>query len=379
MTNQQRNVVWLVGIIIVIAFVWWGMRNRQSPETSLKESVKVGAVIGLSGSHAYPGGEALKGINLAIEEINTASPLGIELIVEDSEAQPNLSVNAAQKLITQDGAKYLITFSGASSAQAVAPVANENKVIQMELICYAPGCHTQDDFLFRVSGSATGEPYFTAQEVMQRGFDRVAVIYMQNDLGETMNKFFSERFEELGGEVVHRDFFTQDERNFQTILTKLGAQTEAKAIVIFSYGEVADFLKQKAEMDLNLPVYAFETAKDPEVVRAAGTEAVEGVLFSYPGNTRTKAHELFVQKFKDRHGAEPTIGALKGYDAMKLLHAAIYKCSDRADTACVKENLENTRNYEGASNTISFDEFGDVIEERFHTEVFRNGTWEIAN
>ncbi|PIN75377.1 hypothetical protein COV18_04275 [Candidatus Woesearchaeota archaeon CG10_big_fil_rev_8_21_14_0_10_37_12] len=340
-----------------------------------QETIKIGAVIDLSGAIQYFGQEANQGLHMALEDINKGSKIPFELIIEDSKAQPEQALTAAQKLINVDDVHYLVTFSGASAALAILPLANEQEIIQMELICYVPGCHTKDDYLFCVSGAAHNAPDYMAEDILSLGYETIALIYVQNDLGESMRQRFTEQFTKLGGNVLFEEAFEQEQTDFRTQLLKI---PEIDAIVTFTFEEIGHLLQDKNELGIETPVYAFFTVTNPQAKDIAGT-GLEGVYTAYPGHIKTNAHKTFAENYAVQHGRNPSIHALKAYDALTLLYKAIETCDYAEDTTCVKEQLEQTQNYEGVSTIITFDECGDLIEETFHREQFVNGSWRILS
>lgn len=356
----------MLSVIIVVVALVVGLRDDRQTNT-----LKIGAVLGLTGSHAYYSEEAIKGMTLAKEHIADKYKSNIDFIIEDSGGKADKAASAAIKLIDQDKVVSLITFSGASAALSVAPIANSKKVIQMELVCYAPACHTKDDFLFRVSGGSEVEPYFIAEELLSKNIKNVYLLSLKNDFGISSSKFFSERFLASGGSVTS-DTFTQDQTDFRSHIAKIKSSEDTQYVVFIGFGEIKNFLKQAREMNMELPVFAAQTAENPEVLEVAGTDGVKNLQYSYPGKTNRKAYLDFKNKYISEYNKEPSYAAFKAYDAVMVLHKAIEKCPI-VESTCIKKELESIQRYEGASNVISFDEYGDISGEVFHAKSYDVG------
>lgn len=265
----------MLGVIIVVVTLVIVLRDDRQTNP-----LKIGAILGLTGSHAYYSEEALKGMTLAKEYIADKYKSHVDFIIEDSGGKADKAANAAIKLTDQDKVVSLITFSGASAALSVSPIANSKKVLQMELICYAPGCHTKDDFLFRVSGGAEVEPYFIADELLSKNIKNVYLLSLKNDFGISSSKFFSERFLASGGSVTS-DTFTQDQTDFRSHIAKIKSSEDTRYVVFIGFSEIKNFLKQAREMNMELPVFAAQTAENPEVLEVAGTDGVKNLQYAF--------------------------------------------------------------------------------------------------
>ena len=96
------------------------------------ETIKIGAIGPLSGAVAVYGVEAKNGIELAVEEINAAGGINgkkVEIISEDDEGNPEKSVNAYKKIVTKDKAKIIVGSLTSGCTQAIASLAQAQKVL----------------------------------------------------------------------------------------------------------------------------------------------------------------------------------------------------------------------------------------------------------
>ncbi len=124
------------------------------PAGSSGSSVFIGFTVPRTGTYAVPGEDELKGYELAVEHLNTGNPLireispnttkgvlgkAVKYGVADTEAKPNVAVQAATRFISENKA---VMFSGCcSSAVAVAL----NKLAQREHVIYLPGVSGSND------------------------------------------------------------------------------------------------------------------------------------------------------------------------------------------------------------------------------------------
>ena len=96
-----------------------------------QETVKLGLVAAMSGQSAKSGEAIVRGLSLAIDEINAKGGLlgkKVELLVRDDESNPAKGVIAARELVQRE--KVAAFFGGLDTPVSVAivPFANQSKV-----------------------------------------------------------------------------------------------------------------------------------------------------------------------------------------------------------------------------------------------------------
>jgi branched-chain amino acid transport system substrate-binding protein len=96
-------VIAIVIVVLVSALALYYFTPRR-PTLGVQE-IKIGVILPLSGPYAILGEEEKKGYEMAMEEINgKGGVLGVplKLIIEDNQGKPEVSVSAAEKLVTID-------------------------------------------------------------------------------------------------------------------------------------------------------------------------------------------------------------------------------------------------------------------------------------
>ena len=89
-----------------------------------RNQVKIGILTALSGAQAIYGEQTKRGVEYFTKEVNArGGVLGkpVEIIYEDSVADPATAVRKAQKLVEKDGVKFLTGLSMSSEALAISP------------------------------------------------------------------------------------------------------------------------------------------------------------------------------------------------------------------------------------------------------------------
>jgi branched-chain amino acid transport system substrate-binding protein len=360
MIRRSYVVAVSIAIVVLLGFYLLVVRKPQS------KALKLGALFSQTGAIAPYGKKALEGVQLAVDEQNAKSgSAGIEfqLVLEDAASNPTTAVGGLEKLIAADHVPAVIGPESSSLALACAPAANKEATVLFAATVAADAYSTPDDYTFRnwpTSQMLAGKMAEVAFK--QMSFRRVAVLYVQNDMGASYQSAFRSRFTALGGSVPISEGYNQNEQDFRGLLTKTkGVQPDA--VYLVSLTEIGLLLKQKAELDIRTPVIAGIGVEDPKVRDVAGN-LVNGIVYTSPAFNPQSSSPLvasyeaaFVKKF----GHESDIFAATSYDATNLIIQAML--GGARSSAQIKDYLYSVKDYAGVTGKISIDRNGDAQKE----------------
>lgn len=320
--------------------------------------MQVGAILALTGSIANQGEWVQYGLEVAKNEIN-ANGGNVEIIYEDSSADPKLGVSAYRSIKSKAEIPVVFTM-GSSVAIALSPLTNEDAVIQMGLATASPAYSSPDDFTFRLFETAQLETKELAQEIFNSNNTVLALLVINNDYGHGVASAFASDYTQLGGQIIVQEYFDELQTDFKTILAKT---TSADAILLIAYTkEGATVLKQAAELGIEKQFYATQALIGGNELFDIAGDAAEGLMVAVPKfdlNSDDPKIRTFREAYQQRYGADPEIYSARAYDAFKIISSALDECGK--DTICVKEYLFSMENYQGVSGNISFDQNGDVM------------------
>src|SRR5690606_25990038 len=137
-------------------------------------------------------------------------------------------------------------------------------------------------------------------------------------------------------------------------LVYFGGTTQTNA------GQLAKDLKDGGSpAKFMVPDGCFEQA----FIESAGADALEGRAYitfgGLPPDQLTGKGADFVKAYTAKYGSKPEAYAIYAYEAAKVVIDAIRRAGVK-DRAKVLEALRNTKDFEGALGTWSFDENGDT-------------------
>ncbi len=329
--------------------------------------IVIGADLELTGPTATFGQSALKGIKMAVDEINAAGGIKgarIKLLEQDNKGQSQEAVNVAKKFAYQDQVDILVGAIASTLSIKMAAVAEEAELPMVTPASTNPAVTVDNEgnvrkWVFRATFTDDFQGEILARFVYEDlGAKRIAIFY---DAGQDYSKGVYQRvkdvFTSLGGEVVAEATFTQEDIDFRAKLTKF-KESDFDVLVVSGYYDKAGLiLKQAREVGLDKQVVGPDGFDSEELITIAG-EAANGVYFTThfaPDDPDPKVQK-FVQDYKARYGGEdPDAIAVLGYDAMYIIKDALMRAESfsRAD---IRDALETVKEVSVTTGTVTIDQ-----------------------
>ena len=339
--------------------------------SSNSNEIKVGANFELTGNVANYGAASMRGFKLAIKEINDAGGVNGKKIViaeADNKSEASEAVNAATKLISDDGAKVIVGPAVTANVIAESQVAAENKIPVLAPDATSPDVTVENGkvkpFIFRSCFIDPQQGTVMAKFASENLKAKTAVIYYDNssDYSKSLAKVFQEKFEAAGGKVLMQEAFVAKDQDFKATLTKL---KDANADIMFLpayYEEVGKIVKQARELGMNMPILGTDGWDDKKVTDIAGADALNNTYFSTHYSDKDESVKPFVDAYQKEYGEMPNVFAALGYDAGKLLADAI-KRAGSDDPEKIRDALEQTKDLQVGTGTITMDKFHNPIKQ----------------
>jgi branched-chain amino acid transport system substrate-binding protein len=331
------------------------------------EEIKVAILAPLSGPVPTFGVSTRDGALLAIEEWNAkGGVLGrqVRAIVEDSQCTADPAVNAANKVIETDGAKFIVGEVCSSASIPVSEIAEEKGIVQISPTSTNPTVTlnlngTTKQYVFRACFIDPFQGLVMAKFAIGQGHKTAFLMYDQgNDYVRGLSEAFEEAFVANGGTIVGKESYTKNDTQFSPILSKV-AESNADVLWIPDYYNIVNLVAGQAkEQGVTAVLMGGDGWDSPDLDPSAS----EGGFYSNhysPEDTRPIVQD-WVKNYTAKYGSTPDALATLGYDAANLLLAAIDKAGTD-DPAVVKDALAAIE-WDGVSGKITFDEFHNPIK-----------------
>jgi branched-chain amino acid transport system substrate-binding protein len=334
-----------------------------APVLAQTNTFRVGVIGPFTGPSADFGTPMLQGIQLAVEEINAVGGyLGkpIELVVKDDKANPDEGLKQSQALIAEKVAMVI----GFCNTGVAAKSLDAFQAAQLPLLipCATGTPLTAkfpavDSYIFRSSARDAIQAPFVVDDIVKRGWTKVAIFADTTGYGEAGLKDVEKALEAKQLKAVHVARFATGVKD---LTSELKAARDAGANVVFSYTvgpENAVIANGRKELGWRVPQVGAWTLSFPFFIDGA-KEPADGALMAQtfiaePSNERRSSFlSAYARKFKSKKIPVP-VAAAQGYDATYLLMYSLFGVRDGVVTGPVlKKALENmARTYYGVVAT----------------------------
>lgn len=324
--------------------------------------IKIGHYGSLTGKDAAFGVATRKGILLAVEELNAkGGVLGrpLEYLVEDIQSKPGESATAVKKLITRDKVVAVLGANASANSLEAGPVCQRAKVPMMAISSTNPRVTEVGDYIFRIcfidpfQGAVLGK--FAHDSLHAK---RVALLTAANSpysigLSTVLRQDFTAR----GGLIVAEQRYNEGEKDFRAQLTAIRAANPDVIAATGFYTEAALICLEARALGITAPFIGGDGWEAPQLIELGGA-AVEGSYYSTYFSAENDAPEVrgFVERYRQRWNQEvPEAVAALGYDAMRLIAAAMQQCGTTEGPA-LRDAIAATQNFPGVTGRTTIDE-----------------------
>jgi branched-chain amino acid transport system substrate-binding protein len=205
--------------------------------------------IGVAGPFTDPIGRPMRlAAQLAAEEINATGGIGgrpLELVFRDDYADPDSAVFVAGELYDA-GVSAVVGHLFSDATLAAAPVYNggDDPVVAVSPSSSAPECRPRATFRVCPSDNAHGAAL--AQWARHRlGFQRGAVLYLNDPYGRGIRRTFVEEFTHLGGVLEAVDPYLGDRPRVGPYLDRLARRKKVDFLLVAgNRGEAETILRE---------------------------------------------------------------------------------------------------------------------------------------
>jgi branched-chain amino acid transport system substrate-binding protein len=333
-----------------------------------EDAIKLGLVAAMSGQSAKSGEAIVRGLSLAIDEINAkGGVLGrkLELVVRDDESNPAKGVVAARELVQRE--KVAAFFGGLDTPVSIAivPFANQSKVPFMGV--WAAGTPitrngAAENYVFRVSAvDELVDVALVDYATKKYAAKKPGMILINNPWGESNEKGLKAALTTKSLPFAGVEKFETNDVDVVPQLTRL---KEAGADALFLVANVApsaQVVKSLDRMGWNVPIISHwgpAGGRFSELAGASATKVHFIQTFSFSGNSSPKAAAVLAglkkkyPEIKSLADVTPAVGIANAYDALHLTAVAIANAGS-TDGAKIREGFYAIDKYEGLIKTYT--------------------------
>jgi branched-chain amino acid transport system substrate-binding protein len=293
------------------------------------KAIKIGHLTPMTGFLGALGVYAVKGIQIAAEEINAAGGvLGRKLdVMSEDSVNPATAATKAQRMLDQDKVDVLMGEINSASAKTIMQVAARNKRLFLQVGARSDVLRGKDcnRYTFHVDIPVTVMVNAAGQALAREGHIKGKKIFFLtsdylfgHDLAKAAKAFCAAN----GGTVVGDEVTATDTTDFSPFLLKIRQAKPDLVATNLGGNQVTNFVKQYSEFGLPYQVAGFNL--NTADAWAAGEGNLAGIWptvwhhdLDIPGS------KAFVAKFRQKHGQPPENHAWIEYVSLKIMAQAI--------------------------------------------------------
>lgn len=359
----------IISIFVILGIVITSLLLSGCDNKSKEPTIKIGLIAEITGVMPLVGLSAKEGALLAQEEINKIGVnvngvhYKVELVIQDSESNPQKSQEVAKKLIKNDRVLAIIGPMSSGNAIPAAKVAEANRILLIAPWSTNPQT-TKDEqgnslrYIFRTCFTDEYQGYILSNFVKNTlKFNSVAVMYdMTTDLLREQARLFVKTFRASGGEVVASESYFAGNTNYTVQLQRI---KESKPELVFLpsyYVEAPEQMRQARMLGIDAIFVGNDSWSSDFVLKNCGSYC-NGVYFSdhYSADSFNPRSQEFVIKFQRKFNKKPNAISALTYDSFGLLFTALHNLTS-LDRESLRNAFANIRNYDGVTGEISYGE-----------------------
>ena len=355
------------------------------------DTVKIGVYEPASGDNGAGGKQETLGIQYANSETPTVEIDGkeytVELDIVDNESSNDKGPSAAAQLVS-DGVSIVLGSYGSGVSIAASDIFKQGGIPALGVTCTNPQITQGNTHYFRICFLDPFQGTVLANFANDQFEAKKAYVLTKlgDDYSAGLGHYFTEAFEELGGEVVE-ETFPEGNSDFASYIT---SAKNAEADVFFaptSTEAAALIIEQAASQGLEMPIMAGDTWDSNVILNAAQGKDVQIYVTTFYQEGGNAEFDAGMKEFINsdstntaNNGGDDTIAAVSamGYDAYYVALEAL-KAAGSTDPAAAHEALWDVT-YDGDCGHVEFDENGDAKRDNAYVKTANTetGAWDFV-
>jgi len=297
-----------------------------------QDALKVGFVATFSGPNAALGEHLYQGFMVGLD--HAGGKLGgmtTEILKEDDQLKPDVGVQVVRKLIDRDKVDVVAGVVFSNVMMAIHKPLTESKTPMVSANAGPSPIAGKlcSPYFFAASWQNDQSHEAVGQHLQTKGVKRAFLMAPNYQAGRDGLAGFKRYFK---GEVLGELYTTVNQPDYSAELAQIRAAKPEAVYVFYPGGMGVNFVKQYGQAGLakEFPLYSAFTV-DATTLTAQGDAAVGTFTAAFwTDDLDNAASKRFVADYRRKYGSTPSTFAAQGYDAARLLDAAVRSAGAKA-------------------------------------------------
>ena len=322
------------------------------------EYIVLGAAVSLTGKYSTNGKHTQNGYNLAVERINSKGGVTVggksykfEIIYYDDESNSKRAAQLAERLIKQDGIKYMLGPYSSGLTKAMAPVTEENKIPMVEANGASRSLFTKGyKYLFAVLSPANQYLEVAIDLAVEKNGGKpvkIAMAFEQDAFSQDVRLGIVDAAKRTGSKIIIDDKLPKELNDMAATLAKVKA-TKPDVLVVSGHSKGAlTAIRQIAEMKVDVPMLAMTHCDASKLAKQHGKKSEYALCAAQWHKTLSYKDKFFGngkkydKDFTAEYGYAPPYQAAESSAAL-LVYKDAFERANSFDTEKLRNALAKT-------------------------------------
>lgn len=327
------------------------------------QSLKIGVLATLSGAGTAWGMSMKGAAELAAEDVNSKGGLEvggkkykIEVVTYDDNYKASDALTALNRLVFDDGIKFIVGPLGSAPALAILPVSTENKVITMTMAFTPKALSAEYKYSFRpvIPSDVFSDPQ-VKWLVEKLGLKRIGGLFPNDESGQQVAAANEAGYVAVGAKFVAKEFFERERVDFIPLLTRVLAQNIDAFELDGNSPQTAGLLvKQLRELGFKGPIIRTGGDATADLIKIAGVQATENVYVHQPIDTDSAAIKQYTKRFEDKYKIPLNAFSPFFYANMQILFSSMTAAGTVTDTDKIRQSMLAVKDFESVLGKVNW-------------------------
>jgi branched-chain amino acid transport system substrate-binding protein len=326
------------------------------------QNIRIGFHVPLTGPAASDGLSAMRGAELAVEQINAAGGINgrkIELVVQDDQARADQAVPLANKYVGE-GVKVMVSGSFSAPTRAAASVFQTAQIPYISAYAIHPDITRAGKYVFRtaftgeVQGRAAAK---VAGDLLAK--KKVTLLTLNNDFGQSLAAGFKEAAGKFGIQIVSEYTFGMQDRQFGAVVASVRKDDPDAIFVVGYYYNGGPLVAQLRAAGIKAPIIGtegFDSQHFLDIVKDAGEGLI--VATALDRDTKSAVTRKFIEDFEAKYKTPADMVAASTHTAVNIAAEALRRAGPD-DSAKIRDAIAGLKNFEVAAGRLTFNDLGE--------------------
>ena len=321
--KRKGLLVFTAIVVVLLGVYYFSNRNRSNSDT-----IKIGALLSLTGDNATQGQLAQNGILLYLDKINASGGINgkkVELVIENTQTSTNGTLIAFKKLATIDKVQGIVV-TGDTEFKAVNTLANTYKIPIIATICTGMLEEGRSEWLYRYCYNEAQEDECLMKFVKNdMNINELVLLYPNTQFGLDFYKYSKDFIDKNNISILRDVAYDFNSTNQRSEAVKI-MDVKPKVICARGFGSALEaLLRHIGELGFKGSIVGDLSITTPSIVNNTNgvLEGAYIVASDLDMTSTNKAITDYVSAYKKQYKIDPCFWDAIGYDSFLFLCEAL--------------------------------------------------------